>query len=57
MYNLINRRGSVSPEINEGKEVDCCVITYKTAIHNLYPERKYQSLRVEFTDDLNVTKR
>jgi hypothetical protein len=57
MYNLINSCGSVSPAINEGKKLDCCVITYTNAIHSYYPERKHQSLRTEFTDFVNIIKR
>jgi hypothetical protein len=48
-YNLINRCGSVSPAINEGKEVGLLRHNIKNAIHNYYPERK-QSLTIEFTD-------
>jgi hypothetical protein len=44
-YNLINSCGSVSPAINEGKEVGLLHYNIqKNAILSYYPEIKHQSL-------------
>jgi hypothetical protein len=56
MHNLINSCGSISPVINEGKEVGLLHHNIQNAIHNYYLERKHQSLTIEFTDFVNMIK-
>jgi hypothetical protein len=59
-YNLlINSCGSISPTINQRKEIGLLFhnTVYENAVHIYYPEGKHQPLTLESTNFLNMIKR